>query len=146
MPFSTRHGCKSYLGWVSCLQRGAAWLWWKPCVVRCFTHCEFRVTGVLFFPLNKVIHLISGEMSQITAPDRSSHEFNTNLTLPIWKDNPCWTVHAITFFHFLQILNSRNRANNLISVTLDLSFEKLLNLVLIFVALRRYCGELNLRV
>lgn len=85
-------------------------------------------------------------MSQITALDPSPHEFNTNLILPLCKGNPYGTVHAITFFHSLYIFSSRYRANNLISVTLDLSFEKLLYLVLIFVALRRYCGKLNLRV
>lgn len=27
------------------------------CVVRCFTHCGSRVTGILFFPLNKVLYI-----------------------------------------------------------------------------------------
>lgn len=31
--FLTRHECKSYLGWVSCLQHWEVWFWWKSCMV-----------------------------------------------------------------------------------------------------------------
>lgn len=48
------------------------------CVVSCFTHCESQMTGIMFFQFNKVTQLTSGEMSQSTTLDPSSHEFNTS--------------------------------------------------------------------